>query len=191
MNGLMFAWLWPSTEKFNQGVRDGTLDYTFLQPVNSQLMVSINRFMLWRLVEATFAIAMIVVGLVMSSGIGSLVNVLSFIVLSVSGMVVIYSVWIVLISLTFWFTKFDNSVTILQALMDSGRFPATVYPVWLRALITFVIPIAIATTVPLQALRGDLAWWQILVFLAVSAALFIFSAFVWRTGSAKYAGASS
>jgi ABC-2 type transport system permease protein len=191
MNGFMFAWIWPNTEKFNQGVRDGTLDYVFLQPVNSQLMVSINRFMLWRMVETIFAVIMIVIGLSLSSGLSSLLNVLSFLLLTVSGVVIIYSIWIILISLTFWFTKFDNSVTILQALMDSGRFPSTVYPAWLRAIITFVVPIAIAMTVPLQALRGDLAGWQVLGFLAIGVALFFVSATIWRAGSKKYAGASS
>ena len=62
--------------------------------------------------------------------------------------------------------------TILQALLDTGRYPATVYPIWLRVIVTFVVPIAVATTVPLQALRGDLASWQVLLFLGVSAASF-------------------
>jgi ABC-2 type transport system permease protein len=191
MNGFMFAWLQPNTEKFNEGVRNGTLDYVFLQPVNSQLIVSINRFMLWRMVEQLFAIAMIVIGLSMSAGLSSVSNVLSFLLLTISGVAIIYSAWIVLISLTFWFTKFDNSVTILQALMDSGRFPATVYPAWLRAIITFVVPIAIAMTVPLQALRGELAWWQVLAFLGIGIAMVLASAAIWRAGSKKYAGASS
>jgi ABC-2 type transport system permease protein len=191
MNGFMFAWLQPNTEKFNEGVRNGTLDYVFLQPVNSQLIVSINRFMLWRMVEQLFAIAMIVIGLSMSAGLGSVSNVLSFLLLTISGVAIIYSAWIILISLTFWFTKFDNSVTILQALMDSGRFPATVYPAWLRAIITFVVPIAIAMTVPLQALRGELVWWQVLAFLGIGIAMVLASAAIWRAGSKKYAGASS
>ena len=91
-------------------------------------------------------------------------NILTFILLTISGAIVIYSLWIVLIALTFWFTKFDNNVTILQALLDSGRYPATVYPAWLRIIVTFIIPIAVATTVPLQALRGDLGPSQILIF---------------------------
>jgi ABC-2 type transport system permease protein len=191
MNTFMFAWIYPNTEKFNVGVRDGTLDYLFLQPVNSQVMVSINRFVLWRLVEMLLAVGMVVAGLAMSSAFVTVGSIFAFIVLTISGIAVIYSVWILLISLTFWFTKFDNSVTLLSAFMDSGRFPSTVYPAWLRALITFVIPIAIATSVPLQALRGEFALWQVFGFLAISAALFLFAAFVWRTGSAKYTGASS
>ena len=61
---------------------------------------------------------------------------------------ILYSLWIVLIAATFWFIKFDNNVTILQALLDTGRYPATIYPLWLRLIVTFLVPVAVATTVP-------------------------------------------
>jgi ABC-2 type transport system permease protein len=104
---------------------------------------------------------------------------------------IIYSLWIVLIALTFWFTKFDNNVTILQALLDAGRYPATVYPIWLRIIVTFVIPIAVATNVPLQGLRGNLTLGSILLFLAISAIAFLIASQVWKRGLKQYSGASS
>jgi len=105
--------------------------------------------------------------------------------------IVIYSLWIVLIALTFWFTKFDNNVTIMQALLDSGRYPVTVYPVWLRIIVTYIIPIAVATTVPLQALRGDLTVSRILLFVAIGIASFLVASQVWKAGLKRYSGASS
>ena len=106
-------------------------------------------------------------------------------------MLVIYSLWIILIAMTFWFTKFDNNVTILQALLDAGRYPATVYPVWLRVIVTFIIPIAVATTVPLQALRGDLTLVNILIFTAIGFISFGIASQVWKAGLKRYSGASS
>src|SRR5689334_17465451 len=152
VNTLMAGLLWPNTEKFNSSVRDGSLDYTLLQPVNSQFLVSFARITIWRSWDLVLAAILIVVGINMSSDIITFTNVLQFLVLTISGAVVIYSLWIVLISLTFWFTKFDNNVTILQALLDSGRYPSTIYPGWLQVIVTFIIPIAVATTVPLQGL---------------------------------------
>ena len=96
-----------------------------------------------------------------------------------------------MIAATFWFVKFDNNVTILQALLDTGRYPATVYPFWLRLIVTFVVPIAVATTVPLQALRGELTGWQVLLFLGISAASFLVASRIWKAGVKKYSGASS
>jgi ABC-2 type transport system permease protein len=96
-----------------------------------------------------------------------------------------------MISATFWLTKFDNNVTILQALLDTGRYPATVYPSWLRLIVTFLIPVAVATTVPLQALRGELSAAQIALFLGISAICFWAASRIWRAGVKKYSGASS
>jgi len=191
INVLMATIVWPNTEKFNNGVRDGSLDYTFLQPANSQFLVSFSRIVIWRAWDVGLAAVLIVVGIGMSGGGAVPVNIANFLLLTVSGALIIYSLWIVMISFTFWFVKFDNSVTILQALMDSGRYPAQVYPIWLRMLVTFVIPIAVATTVPLQALRGELLWWQVLMFLGISAASLLISAQVWKAGVRRYSGASS
>jgi ABC-2 type transport system permease protein len=205
VNTLMIALIWPNTEKFNQSIRDGSMDYTILQPVNSLFLVTFSRITVWRIWDLFLAIILIVVGINMTgdstplvplamnetSGATTPLQILTFILLAISGAIVIYSLWIVLIALTFWFTKFDNNVTILQALLDSGRYPATVYPAWLRIIVTFVIPIAVATTIPLQALRGELGTFQVAAFFLVGVLSFIVASRVWRSGLKRYSGASS
>jgi ABC-2 type transport system permease protein len=134
---------------------------------------------------------LIVVGINISGDVTTPFSILTFILLTVSGAIVIYSLWIVLIALTFWFTKFDNNVTILQALLDAGRYPVTVYPVWLRIIVTFIIPIAVATTVPLQALRGELDLQRVFLFIIIAIASFWVASKIWKAGLKRYSGASS
>lgn len=189
---FMQAIVWPNTEKFNQGIQTGTLDYTFLQPINSQFMVSFSRIVIWNSWNLLIGIAMIIIGLFAAgSESPTPVGVLTFLLLTLSGSVIIYSLWIALISLTFWFTKFDNNVTLMQALLDTGRFPSVVYPIWLRIIVTFVIPIAVATTIPLQALRGELQWWQIALAFGASLVAVILSSQLWLAGTRRYSGASA
>ena len=205
VNTMMIALIWPNTEKFNQSIRDGSMDYTILQPVNSMFLVTFSRITVWRIWDLVLAITLIVVGINMTgdstplvpltlnetSGATTSLQILTFILLAISGTIIIYSLWIVLIALTFWFTKFDNNVTILQALMDAGRYPATVYPVWLRVIVTFIIPIALATTIPLQALRGELVLGQVLMYVGISFVSFWIASRVWKSGLKRYSGASS
>jgi ABC-2 type transport system permease protein len=191
VNTMMAALIWPNTERFNQSVRDGSLDYTLLQPVNSMFLVTFSRITVWRIWDLVLAFILIVVGVGMSGETATAANVLNFVLLTVSGTIVIYSLWIVLIAFTFWFTKFDNNVTILQALLDAGRYPVTVYPVWLRIIVTYLIPIAVATTVPLQALRGELGLRSILAFIGIGIASFLAVARIWKVGIKRYSGASS
>ena len=191
VNMLMFALIWPNTEKFNQSIRDGSMDYTILQPVNSMFLVTFSRMVIWRVWELALAVVLIVIGINMSGDTTTPLQILAFSLLAISGTVIIYSLWIVLIALTFWFTKFDNNVTILHALIDAGRYPATVYPVWLQIIVTFIIPIAVATTIPLQALRGELGVDRIVMFLFIGVASFIVASRVWKSGLKRYSGASS
>jgi ABC-2 type transport system permease protein len=189
---FMQAIVWPNTERFNQGIQAGTLDYLFLMPVNSQFLISFSRIVIWNAWNILIGVVLIVVGLFYSGGTPPTVqNILLFLLLTFTGGLVLYSLWIALISLTFWFTKFDNNVTLMQALTDTGKFPSVVYPVWLRVIVTFVIPIALATTVPLQALRGDLQWWQILLALGAALLAVVLSSQLWKLGVRQYSGASA
>ena len=191
MNLLMAAVIWPATEKFNSSVRDGSLDYTLLMPANSLFLVSISRIVVWRVWDFLLAVILITTGILMSGGAPTPATIGLFMLLVASGALVIYSLWVVLIALTFWFIKFDNNVTILQALMDAGRYPVSVYPPWLRLIVTYLVPIAVATTVPLQGLQGELGGWQVLGFLGIGLGSVIIATRVWKMGVRRYSGASS
>lgn len=191
VNTLMAAVIWPNTEYFNTSVRDGSLDYMLLLPVNSLFVVTFSRLTLWRLWEPILAVILIAAGLGLSGAGAAPLNLAAFLVLVLAGAVILYSLWIALIAFTFWFTKFDNNVTILQALLDTGRYPATVYPTWLRVIVTFIVPIALATTVPLQALRGELSGPQVALFLGISLLSLWVATQIWRRGVRRYNGASS
>ncbi len=191
VNAFMATLIWPNTEKFNASVRDGSLDYLLLQPVNSLFLISFSRIIFWRAADFVVALALVGVGIDMTGTSLAPLNLISFLLLAASSAVILYSLWIVMIALTFWFVKFDNNVTILQALVETGRYPATVYPFWLRLIVTFVVPIAVATTVPVQALRGELTGWQVLLFLGVGAASLLVASLVWKAGIRRYSGASS
>ena len=191
VNTMMMFLIWPNTEKFNQSIRDGSMDYTILQPVSSMFLITFSRMNVWRMWDFLLALVLIVVGINMAGDVATPLSIVNFILLAVSGAVVIYSLWIVLIAFTFYFTKFDNNVTLLQALLDAGRYPVTVYPVWLKIIVTFLIPIAVATSVPLQALRQELSQPQVFMFIGIAIASFIVASQIWKFGLKKYSGASS
>ncbi len=173
VNMLMSAVIWPATEKFNTSVRDGSLDYVLLMPANSLFLVTFARIVVWRIWELVLAIVLIAYGVHYSDDVITGQNLFYFIVLAVTGALVMYSLWVVLVALTFWFVKFDNNVTIIQALMDLGRYPVSIYPPWLRLIVTYLIPIAVATTVPVQGLRGELSGSQVALFLVIGLAAFL------------------
>jgi ABC-2 type transport system permease protein len=76
-------------------------------------------------------------------------------------------------------------------LFESGRYPIDVYPLAIRNLLTYVLPLAFITTLPARALSGRLEASTILLALALAAAMACVSAWFWRFGLRRYGSASS
>src|SRR5260370_41575922 len=53
---------------------------------------------------------------------------------------------VMLAPLAFWFIRVDNALIIFLAFWEAGRWPVQVYPEWLGRTLTFLVPVAFATT---------------------------------------------
>ena len=67
----------------------------------------------------------------------------------------------------------------------------TIYPGWLQMILTFLVPITFAVTVPAEALTGRLTLQTLLLAIGVAAGLFLIARRFWQFGIRFYAGASA
>ena len=116
---------------------------------------------------------------------------MAFVMMLLAGAVIIYSFWLILATLSFWFVRVENILVIFQSMYEAGRWPVSLYPGWLRYGLTFVVPVAFATTVPAEALTGRLNWGTLFGALAIAALLLTLSRLFWRAGLRHYSGASA
>lgn len=181
----------PSMEQLIESVRDGTLDFTLTKPEDSQVLVSIQRVQLWRLTDFLLGIAVLAVALARLGTHVGLLQAAGFAVALAAGGIIVYSFWLILASLSFWFVRVENILVVFQSVYEAGRWPVTLYPRWLRFAMTFLVPVAFATTVPAQALAGRLSWQTLLGACLLAAALFTASRVVWKAGTRRYSGASA
>jgi ABC-2 type transport system permease protein len=73
----------------------------------------------------------------------------------------------------------------------AGRWPVGIYPGWLKWILTVVVPIAFAVTVPAEAVAGRLGLETLLGAIALATALLAFSRWFWKQGLKRYSGASA
>ena len=71
-------------------------------------------------------------------------------------MTIIYSFLLILATCVFWFIRLDNILNIFQSMYEAGKWPIGIYPPWLRTMLTFLVPIGFAITVPTEGLVGRL-----------------------------------
>jgi ABC-2 type transport system permease protein len=76
-------------------------------------------------------------------------------VLLVAAVLVLYSLWILIVSASFWVIRLDNLAYLLTSVFDAARWPIQIFRGFWRVLFTFVLPLAIMTTYPAMALLGD------------------------------------
>ncbi len=144
----------PSLEQFITSVRDGSLDFTLTKPEDSQFLVSLQTVNIWKLIDIVMGLAVLGTALVrLGEKVGAW-QAATFGLMSLSGLVIIYGFWLILATLSFWFVRVENILVIFQSMYEAGRWPISIYPGWLRFGLTFVVPVAFATTVPAEALTG-------------------------------------
>src|SRR5262249_49886883 len=104
--------------------------------------------------------------------------------------VVVYAIWVALMSLAFWFVAVENIAVLFDAVYEGARYPVSAYPGALRFVFVYLLPIAWATTVPASALTGHVSPLIGLGAAAVGATAFLLARLVWRSALKRYTGAS-
>lgn len=191
VGGLIGLVIQPGMGKLIDSVRDGTLDFTLTKPQDAQLLVSIQQVQIWKLIDIVLGFGVLATALVrLGERVGTW-EAVSFILMLLTGAVIIYSFWLILATLSFWFVRVENILEIFQSVYEAGRWPISLYPGWLRFGLTFIIPVAFVTTVPAEALTGRLTWETLTGALILAILMFAASRIVWRIGLRQYSGASS
>ncbi len=190
-DGITNTFLRPNLGAIVNYVREGTLDYVLLKPVDSQFWLSVRTFSPTGLPEI-FLGFFLMTWASFSAGANITVG-LFFIVafMLICGLIILYSIWFLIASTTIWFVKTWNATEVLRALLASGRFPVSVYPSSLRFIFTFILPVAFLTTVPAEVLLGNSPTSMISSSLLVAIIFFVLSRLFWLFALRHYTSASS
>jgi ABC-2 type transport system permease protein len=175
-----------------EGIRLGTFDYLLTKPADAQLLASARVFAPAALTDLVVGVGIVIFGVTRIGLVVDGVSVVLFLVTLASGFAIVYSFLLLLSTMAFWFVKLDNILVIFQALFgNAGRWPVTIFPGWMRPVLTFVVPIAFAVTVPAQALVGQLSWTGALLSVVVAVLFLAGSRVFWLVALRHYTGASA
>jgi ABC-2 type transport system permease protein len=191
VGGVIGLVIQPSMEAFIESIREGTLDFTLTKPEDAQLLVSVQAVDIWGAIDMALGAVVLVIALVrLGERVGG-AQAAMFGCMLIAGVAIVYAFWLILATSAFWFVRVENILVIFQSMYEAGRWPISLYPGWLRYGLTFLVPVAFATTIPAEALTGRLDLPTLLAALALAIALLITSRAFWRIGIRHYSGASA
>jgi ABC-2 type transport system permease protein len=189
LQGVLEGAINPSLASVVEHVRKGTLDFVLIKPADAQFLVSTARFAPWRAINVLTSVAIFVWGFRLLGRAPTATSLALAAVSLVSAVAVLYSLWIVTVSAAFYVVRIDNLSYLFNAVFDAGRWPVGIFRGVVRIAFTFVVPLALMTTYPAQALLGTLPVSTLLASLGGAAAALLISRAVWSASIARYTSA--
>lgn len=189
LQGVLEGAINPSLVIVVEHIRKGTLDFVLVKPADAQFLVSTARFLPWRSVNMVAALGVFAWGFRLLGCAPTALDVALGAVTIVAAVVILYSMWIMTVAVAFYFVRVDNLTQLFSALFDAARWPADVFRGVVRALFTYVVPLAIMTTTPAEALLGRLRSTTLAGAIAGAALAFALSRMVWNRSLARYTSA--
>ena len=178
-------------ERFSQIIHFGQLDNILVKPKDSQFLLSF-----W-LVNYT-SIFRVLLGVIFVFYLSSSVNInfsfltiVSFLILSIAGIALLYSVWFMISTLMIWFTSLSNLIDLLYDLNGLTRYPAEMYRGVGQFLLFFLFPFTLMVVLPVKVLLQKILPGEALLLLCVSFLFVLLSRFFWRFALRYYTSASS
>jgi viologen exporter family transport system permease protein len=191
LGGFIHTFIQPNMLLLMEDVQQGTLDYALTKPEDSQLLISVRMVRMWQVVEIVSGLILMIVGLSRLEQSIGIADAVAFGIALLIGGVLVYCFWLVITTGAFWVVRMENVLELFEGIYQTGRWPVTVYPVWLRFSVTFLVPIGFAVTVPAEALTSRLQWPTLVFAFAFGVAVFAFTRWFWHWGLRHYSGASA
>ncbi len=193
LGALRSLFIGPSLEALagmDGEILTGKFDFILLRPVDIQFLAS---FRYWRplaLLDLILGLGVLLSAVFQLGHTLTLSRVLAFLVALVAGVMILYAILLAFSALVFWSPGFLFT-WVFNGLFQMARYPVGLYPGWLRLVLTWVVPVGLMTTVPAQALSGEIAPGMLAGSVVVALGLLVGASTLFRVGLRRYASASS
>lgn len=189
LKGFLVGVIQPSLSNVVEHIRKGTLDFLLLKPADAQFLLSTSKLDLPRIVDVIAGFSLVVWSITRSGRSPTPLDVALSVLALVCAVLILYSIWIMIVSLSFHVVKIDNLSHLIVSTFDAARWPSSVFRGALAFLFTFVVPLTLMTTYPALALLGRLTAFHVCTSLGVAAAFVLVSRGVWLRSIRSYTGA--
>jgi len=191
MKGVLEGAVNPSLASVVEHIRKGTLDLVLLKPADAQFLVSTAKFAPWHVVDLAAGAGVIGWAFHRMGRVPGPGEIGAALLLTICAVAVLYSLWILVVSAAFFVVKVDNLSFLFLSIFDAARWPVSVFTGFFRVLFTVVIPLALMTTFPAEALLGRIRPATLVGAVAGSLAFVAAARVVWLRAIARYTSASS
>jgi ABC-2 type transport system permease protein len=168
----------------------GRFDYTLQAPVSTQFLVSFRKWRLWSFIDVSLSLVLLCIALTLLGKHIGLLQLAMFVFNLCISLLIVYAIFLLLSSASLWQQGIPLT-WIFNSVMQLGRYPVGLYPGALRLLLTWVVPVAFITTIPVEVLTRQASPLVLMAGAAIALGLFVLASFFFRMSLRHYTSASS
>lgn len=191
VEGTMHMFFIDNLLQFTRTVNQGKFDFYLLKPVAVQFFTAFHNFKIDSAGNVFAGIGLLTYALFSQHQTLSVGNVSFFLLLTLIGITIYYSLLVIVASLVFKLERLEGLWGFNSLFSEPLTVPFDVFPGSARVVLTYLIPVAFVVFVPAQALTSRLHFWQVPLAIAIAAIFLTLANVAWRAGLKRYSSASS
>lgn len=189
--GLLATFIAPNQAKMTDYIAKGELDQILIRPAPAQAMTALRWTRPAEMTAALSGMALVIIGChqaALQPGPGAVAGAAGWFLV---GLIATTLIWLNLGYLAFWMTSANQINELLATLLTTGRYPLAFYPTAVRTILLTILPIGVATTLPVEQLNRARQPSDLVIGLGVLIVLTALTRLHWQTGLSRYESASS
>lgn len=167
-------------------IQQGNMDFVLLKPVNKRIFISFRKFVSPQLVNMFVYIAFYIYLFVKYNINLSIVEFIIYVVLLLNSVFILYNLFFIVMTCSFWTVKMDNAVNMYYQLYQVGNKPKEIFPYAIQFLFLMVFPVFVAFNFPVQFIFDHFTFINAINAIAVSILLYLFSKFIFKKAISHY-----
>ncbi|MBI9014072.1 MAG: ABC-2 family transporter protein [Clostridiales bacterium] len=183
IDSLFFGLIFFNVLRIPFMVKRYELDSIILKPVNSLFYLSTKSINLGYLLGVVPGIIIISYSLVSLNINVSWYQLIYFFMFLINSLLILSSIFIIFISTTLYLVKVDGMISMFWSIANFGKKPGSIYPMLLKQLLLFVMPMLVVYNIPSEILFGK--FYSPLYFIFPIIIVFVANIF-WNFGLKKY-----
>lgn len=191
ITSILYILFMNNLPRIQRYILSGDFDYILLKPCDEQFYVSFRYFYFGGLPNLVFSVGLIIYAVLKLEVDIRIVNVLVFLIYIISGVIICYAIWLIIMTLSIMTLKVGQLHELFLSSLKFMEYPKGIYKGMIRAVVLYIVPLVTVSNIPVEVLLGKLKISNSFYIIILAVMLYCVSRFFWKISLCKYNSASS
>lgn len=188
LDAFTWSFFYRNMQEYTDAIYSGRLNDILVKPIDAQFLLMTKENSYNNVFRFILGVGVLIWSLWQLQIMPSLLMIVLFLVTLSAGLLLMYSLWFALSTITFYVENLDNVNNIVPSLRRVWQVPKSVYTGAISVIVTVLLPVGLITSVPGEILIQRWSWVSVGYLCIFSLAVFGMSRWFFKLSIRRYTG---